>query len=156
MMPYTDAQWRSFFTEVGAPELTDDARFTDIAQRTKHIAELLELAGRFVAQATTAHWIAVCERLEIPAAPIMKLDDLPADEHLRETGFFEEIEDAAIGRLRFPGVPVRFDGQRPGVAMPPRLGQHTQELLAQAGVDKARTQALLAQGAAVAWNEDTK
>jgi len=135
MMPYTDLHWRRFFEEVGEPERAADPRFTDIAARTAHIAELLELASSFTGRHSTAHWLATCARLEIPAAPVARLDDLPNDPHLAATGFFESVHDAAMGEVRFPGVPVRFDGARPPVGMPPRLGEHTHELLREAGVE---------------------
>ncbi|MDO5624644.1 MAG: CoA transferase [Pseudomonadota bacterium] len=149
MMPYTDLHWHRFFLEVDAPQLAADPRFANIARRTQHIAELLELASGFVVRHPTAHWLVTCERLEIPAAPVARLDDLPQDPHLAVTGFFETVDDPAIGPVRFPGVPVRFDGQRAPVAMPPRLGQHTRELLAQAGLSSDRIQTLIDQGAAI-------
>ena len=150
MMPYTTTHWQRFFAEVGRPDLAADPRFADIAQRTKHIAELLELASGFVQQHDTAYWIATCERLEIPAAPVGRLDDLPQDPHLLATGFFESVQDPAMGEVRFPGVPVRFNGQRPPVALPPRLGEHTRPLLAAAGLSAAQIDAMLGSGAAVA------
>ena len=55
-----------------------------------------------------------------------------------------------MGTLRFPGVAVRFDGQRPPVTMAPRLGEHTRTLLAEVGLDAAQVQALIDQGAAIA------
>ncbi len=150
MMPYTNLHWQRFFAEVGAPDLARDVRFVDLASRTRHIAELLELASSFTERHTTAHWVAVCERLEIPAAPVIKLQDLPLDPHLVATKFFETLSDPAMGNVRFPGVPVRFDGQRPAVTMPPRLGQHTQELLTQVGLSAAQIEALLGERATTA------
>lgn len=150
MMPYTTAHWQRFFTEVGRPDLAADPRFADIAQRTQHIEALLELASGFVAQHPTAWWIATCERLEIPAAPVARLEDLPSDPHLAETGFFEQVQDPAMGAMRFPGVPVRFDGQRPPIAVPPRLGEHTRAQLARAGLPPAAIDALIASGGALA------
>lgn len=148
MMPYTDAHWRRFFGEVGAPALADDPRFAGMAQRTRHIAELLETAGAYIAQHDTAHWLAACERLEIPAAPVARLNGLIDDPHLVQTGFFQALDDEAMGRLRFTGVPVKFDGQRPPVALPPRLGEHTRSVLARAGLDGAAIDALIHSGAA--------
>ena len=87
-----------------------------------------------------------------PAAPVAKLQDLPLDPHLVATAFFETLSDPTMGEVRFPGVPVRFDGQRPPITMPPRLGQHTQELLAQAGLSAAQIEALLDTRAAIAPN----
>lgn len=154
LMPYTDTHWRRFFAEVGEPALADDPRFADMASRTRHIAELLETAGRFVARHDTAHWIATCERLEIPAAPVARLDQLVDDPQLAATGFFQPLDDPAMGRLRFPASPVRFDGERAPVTLPPRLGQHTRELLAEAGLTPEAIAALIQGGAARAASPD--
>jgi len=150
MMPYTTLHWQRFFTEVGEPGLASDPRFVDIAARTRHIGELLELAGGFVARGTTAQWLSTCARLEIPAAPVSRLDELPDDPHLVATGFFTELQDAGMGAMRFPGVPVKFDGARPPVGMPPRLGEHTRESLAAAGLSPAQIDHLITDGAACA------
>ena len=147
MMPYTDAHWRKFFTAVGQPELAGDARFATMAARTQNIAALYELAGRIVAQQPSDHWLALCEQLEIPASRMNQLADLKNDPHLQATGFFSHIHDPAMGELRFPGVPVLFDGQRPPVATPPRLGADTVAVLRAAGLPEERVAALLASGA---------
>ncbi len=153
MMPYTDLHWRRFFAEVGEPALAEDARFANIAARTLHIGELLETAGNFVARGTTAHWLAICDRLEIPAAPAGRLDDLPDDPHLVATAFFKRLDDPRMGTLRFPGVSVKFDGVRPDIRMPPRLGEHTREALLAAGLSADQVAALIDQGAARAAKE---
>ena len=148
MMPYTNLHWQRFFAEVGQPALAEDARFVNIAARTSHIGELLEIAGGFVAGGTTAEWLAICDRLEIPAAPAGRLDDLPDDPHLVATEFFTRLDDPQMGTLRFPGVSVKFDGVRPDVRMPPRLGEHTRQALLAAGLPAAQVEALIAAGAA--------
>ncbi|MFT4266193.1 MAG: CoA transferase [Xenophilus sp.] len=137
MMPYTDVHWRRFFEAVGEPQLAQDARFADQASRTCHIAELLEILSRHVETRDTRHWLQTCERLEIPAAPVACMDDLPGDAHLAATGFFASVHDAAMGEVRFPRPPVRIDGAQAPIVMPPRLGQHTRELLREAGLGDA-------------------
>ena len=132
-MPYTDQHWKRFFVEAGERALAADARFTDIAARTKHIAALYEIAGNIIATRSTGAWIEIFNRLEIPASPMNRLEDLQEDEHLRATGFFETIHDPKMGTLVFPGVPVKFDKARPPVRMAPRLGEHTDEVLAEIG-----------------------
>jgi len=146
MMPYTNTHWQKFFQGVGRPELANDARFTSMAARTQHIEALYEITGQIVAEHDTAHWLALCERLEIPAARMNTLADLKTDPHLQATHFFAELDDPAMGALRFPGVPVLFDGERPPVNAVPRLGEHTQEVLAQAGVPADTLAAWLASG----------
>ncbi|TWG85634.1 crotonobetainyl-CoA:carnitine CoA-transferase CaiB-like acyl-CoA transferase [Cupriavidus gilardii J11] len=148
MMPYTDSHWRSFFLAVQRPDLASDARFTDIAARTRHIETLYEITGEIVGCHTTAHWLSLCESLQIPVARVNRLSELPADPHLAATGFFAALHDPAMGTLRFPGAPVRFDGERPPVGMPPRLGEHTAMVLADAGVSHAELESMLDTGAA--------
>lgn len=133
-MPYTDAHWQRFFIEAGMPELASDARFTNIAARTKHIEQLYEIAANVIAGRGTADWLEIFGQLEIPAAQMRRLEDLQHDEHLRQTGFFETIDDPKMGRLVFPGVPVKFDRERMPVRMAPRLGEHTAEVLAEIGM----------------------
>lgn len=133
-MPYTDLHWQRFFVEAGRPDLVADARFTSIAARTTHIAQLYEIAAQVIAGRASADWLATFGRLEIPASEMRRLEDLQQDEHLRQTGFFETIDDPAMGRLAFPGVPVKFDRVRAPVRMAPRLGEHTAEVLAEIGL----------------------
>jgi crotonobetainyl-CoA:carnitine CoA-transferase CaiB-like acyl-CoA transferase len=133
-MPYTDQHWKRFFIEAGEPALADDPRFADISLRTRNIEALYEIAERLIATRTTSQWLEVCERLEIPASRMNRLEELQDDPHLKATGFFETVEDPSMGTLSFPGVPVRIDGRRPPVRMAPRLGEHTQAVLASIGV----------------------
>ena len=147
MMPYTNAHWQKFFQGVGQPELASDARFTSMPARTQHIEALYEITGHIVAQHDTAHWLALCERLEIPAARMNTLADLKTDPHLQATQFFAGLDDPAMGALRFPGVPVLFDGERPPVNSVPRLGEHTHDVFAQAGVSADTVSAWVASGA---------
>lgn len=148
LMPYTDAHWRDFFIASGHPELAGDARFQDIAARTRHIETLYELTGRIVRQHDTAHWLALCERVQIPAAPVNRLEDLEQDPHLQSVDFFQTLESPAGHRYRSPRNPVRLQRSEVAAVMPPALGQHTREVLLQAGLDEAAVAHLLDSGAA--------
>jgi crotonobetainyl-CoA:carnitine CoA-transferase CaiB-like acyl-CoA transferase len=134
MLPYTNAHWANFFTEAGAPELAQDQRFATIAARTKNIAELYAFAGARIAERSSAEWAGICQRLEIPATPVKSLDEIIDDEHLRATGFFVTLQDERMGAVKFPSLPIRFDGAATPVAMPARLGEHTADVLREAGV----------------------
>lgn len=143
IMPYTDAHWRAFFRECGRAELGDDPRFADVGARTRHIGELYELAGSFIRTRSTGTWLVILERLQIPAAPVFTLPDLLDDAQLAHQGFWTTLSDPA-GNLRYPGVPIRFDGERPGQSYPPRLGEHTRAVLTEAGFSDADIAALIA------------
>ena len=128
-LPYNDAHWKRFFVEAGEPEIAADPRFISIATRTDNIEALYAIADRVIATRSTGVWLEVFARLDIPASRMYRLEDLQQDEHLLATRFFEVLDDPKMGKLVFPGVPARFDGVRPAVRMPPRLGEHTQEVL---------------------------
>lgn len=130
-MPYTDRQWRAFFAHIGREELADDARFIDLSARTDNIDTLYGLLAETLLTRTSAEWLAFADAAEIPTAPVLSLEEILGDAHLAETGFFAETEDAAMGKLRYPGVPVRFGGERPPVRQPPRLDEHRDEILAE-------------------------
>ena len=149
MMPYTDAHWQRFFAAMGVAELARDARFSSMAARTQNIVALYDTMGQFGASKTTEEWLALCDALQIPAGRVNRLDDLKNDPHLQDTGFFTQVDDPAMGQLRFPGVPVLFNGQRPAVAIPPRLGADTQAVLLQAGLSAQHVASLVASGAVV-------
>lgn len=134
MMPYTDAHWRAFFAEAGTPEHADDPRFATMPARTANIDALYKLAAELVVRRTSSHWLAACERIGLPAAPVLSLDDLIDDPHLEAVSFFSRLHDPVLGELRMPGVPVLFDGERPPVGMPPRLGEHNLEVFAELGL----------------------
>ncbi len=149
MMPYTDAHWQRFFKACEREDLAQDARFATMADRTRHIADLYETLGALVREQPTQHWLDLCDRIDIPAARVNALEDLTQDPHLQQTGFFQMLQDPSMGAVRLAGVPVLFDGQRPGVAMPPRLGQHTRSSLKAAGAGAEQIEQWIAQGAIV-------
>ncbi|WP_315830774.1 CoA transferase [Bradyrhizobium prioriisuperbiae] len=150
LLPYTTKNWQDFFSEGGRPDLAGDPRFASVGGRTQHIAELYQAAAGIIATGTTEAWLAFCRKVDIPASRVNRLDELDADPHLVATGFFVDVEDDRSGRMRFPGSSVRFDGERAAVRMPPRLGEHTREVLAAAGVSDGEVDALIASGAAQA------
>ena len=149
ILPYTDVHWRSFFIEAGRPMLAEDARFVGLAARTRNIDALYALVAECVAERSTAQWLSACDRLDIPAAPLNRLADLEADPHLAQTGFFASIDDPVMGTLAMPSAPLRFEGEIPLPALPPRLGQHTVEVLAEAGLPVAAIDKLLESRAAI-------
>lgn len=147
IMPYTDAHWSGFFRAADAEFHLQDQRFTDIGTRTTHIGALYAIAGELITRKSTAQWLELLEKAQVPCAPVFTLESLETDPHLVATGFFAHVETRA-GTLKYPGVPVIFDGERPPVGVPPRLGEHTRSVLAEAGFSDADIDALLASRAA--------
>jgi crotonobetainyl-CoA:carnitine CoA-transferase CaiB-like acyl-CoA transferase len=144
MLPYTDAQWRAFFAIIGKPALAEDARFASLTARTTNVNALYALLAEEVKQRSTEAWLALCNEHQIPAFPVLEPESLPEDPHLRARGFFERRRHPSEGDYLAPGVPVRFSAS-PGAisADAPRLGQHTREILQEAGLSAAEIDDLL-------------
>ena len=152
VLPYTDRHWRAFFELAGQPSLAEDERFRDAKSRSRNISSLYAIMSALVAARTTAEWLALLERAEIPCAKVVSLEDILVDPHLVATGFWQEYEHPSEGRVRTTAFPVRF-AATPGDALrrpPPRLGADTRQVLAEAGLGVDEIERLIASGAASA------
>ncbi|MGE0803177.1 MAG: CaiB/BaiF CoA transferase family protein [Lautropia sp.] len=138
-LPITDAQWHRFFAGIGRHELVADPRFVSQTVRTENASVLYELMARCLEQRSTDEWLRFFERIDVPASRIVGLEQLLEDEHLVATGFFETVTDAVMGDVVYPGIPVRFNGLRPPARMAPRLGEHTEQVLAEVLSRSARS-----------------
>ncbi len=148
ILPYTDQNWRDFFTIAGRPDLLDDARFRSLASRLRHIEVLYEELGTIAVTRTSAEWLAELDARNIPAMVVNSLETLLHDPQLAATGFWQLVEHPSEGRMRLPGIPVTY-GRTPADIrrLPPRLGEHSVEILREAGLAPAEIDTLLAAGA---------
>lgn len=152
---YTDRQWLAFFDLIGRPELASDPRFATITDRTRHIDELYALLAAEMPSRTTAEWVSALGPLGIPAQPVLSPEDLFEDPHLAAVGMFERVEHPSEGALTLPRLPLAFDdGHAPPVRAAPRLGEHGDEVLREAGVPDEEIARLRADGALAAAPED--
>ena len=133
------------------PELVTDARFLTLGSRLKNIDDVYAETGLIVAQKTTEEWFAILGKTNVPVMIVNSIEDLITDEHLGATGFWKEMDHPTEGRLRLPGVPVTFS-ETPGDIRrhPPRLGEHSREVLAEAGYSSSLIDDMLASGATIA------
>ena len=150
LLAYTDPQWERFWAEVGVPELKDDPRFDTLASRADNIEAVYRLAGEYIATRTTAEWLEVLPRLEIPCGEIVELESIPDDPHLQAVRFFREEEHPTEGTVTIPDIAVQFD-RTPGSIdrLQPKLGEHSGEILREAGYGDEEIQELRASGATI-------
>jgi crotonobetainyl-CoA:carnitine CoA-transferase CaiB-like acyl-CoA transferase len=142
---YTDQHWHNFFSGLGQPErFLQDPRLGSITRRTLHIDALYGEVAQLISRQTTQHWLSFFQNADIPAVPLNTLETLLDDQHLAKIGAFAWREHPSEGRLRSLEPPGAWSGTPPSVRRPaPLLGQHTEEVLAEAGFSAAQIQAII-------------
>lgn len=145
---YHDHHWKAFLDVIGKPELfTTDPRFADITRRTAHITELYAMVADELAQRTTAEWQQLLKDADIPVFPTHDFASLVVDPHLEDIGFFSEVDHPAVGRIRQMAVPSEWSATPPSIRrQAPTLGEHSREVLREAGYDDATIDRLQAIG----------
>jgi crotonobetainyl-CoA:carnitine CoA-transferase CaiB-like acyl-CoA transferase len=133
LLPYTDAQWDQFFEVAGwGDTLSKDPRFSDFRTRAAHIGELYAMVGEVTSTRTTDEWLALLKPLNIPVVRMNRLDTLFDDPHLDAVGLFERHEHPEAGPYVAMRPPVTYSATPANIRRhPPRLGQHTDEVLAE-------------------------
>ena len=90
VLPYTERGWTKVLTEIGRPEVAELAWFKDATERSQRVDELYALLAEVLPARTTAEWLAIFERLDIPHSPVRTPQDLLTDPHLADVGFFDD------------------------------------------------------------------
>ena len=139
ILPYSDKNWQDFYVFTGRNEFREDARFRSLADRTQLIDILYTVIAEEAPKKTTAEWIEFCDRVSIPCMPVLSLQDLPDDPHLKAVGLFSKAEHPTEGTYRVLRRPVTFSAAPFQVTRhAPGLGQHTVEVLEEAGLPAAQ------------------
>jgi crotonobetainyl-CoA:carnitine CoA-transferase CaiB-like acyl-CoA transferase len=123
-----DDAWRRLCEAIDRRAWADDARFATMHARFEHRSELLAALGEQLKQATALEWEQRLRPLGIPAGAVRELGDALDGELVRSRGMVVSLETEA-GPLRVVGNAIRFDDARPEYRTPPRLHEHTHEVL---------------------------
>ena len=147
VVPYTDADWRAFFALAGRADLQADPRFRTLESRLANIEALYEELAKIIAGRSSAEWLEALDRASVPAMVVNTLETLLVDPQLEATGFWKIVEHPTEGTLRVPDIPTTYSRTPAEIRrLPPRLGEHSREVLREAGFSEAEVDDLRASG----------
>lgn len=133
-----DGQFARFCEVAGRPELAADARFATNRARVENRAELIPLLNEITATRTTTEWIAQLEARAVPCGPINGLAEVFADPQVQARGLAVTMPHPEAGEVPLVASPIRLSKTPVEYRRaPPLVGEHTDEILADLGVDAA-------------------
>ncbi|MFO0519148.1 MAG: CaiB/BaiF CoA transferase family protein [bacterium] len=144
----TERMWVAFCREVlGAPGMLTDPRFASLDLRLANVEALQDAIESVTCLQPTTHWVPLLDAHGIPGGPVYTFDKMTRHPHIAAREMCIDVEHPKIGPMKMLGFPVKFSAldlevRRPG----PWLGQHSAEVLAEAGLDPAEVEAMFVAG----------
>jgi crotonobetainyl-CoA:carnitine CoA-transferase CaiB-like acyl-CoA transferase len=148
ILPYLDAHWETFCKLSGRTDLLEDPRFKTLANRVANIDLTYSETAKTMITRTTKEWLDIFGSTSVPTIVVNTLDDLITDEHLNAVGFWQTVDHPTEGKLKLPGFPINFSATPESIRRhPPRLGEHSTEILKEAGLGQVAIDAMVKAGA---------
>jgi crotonobetainyl-CoA:carnitine CoA-transferase CaiB-like acyl-CoA transferase len=122
--------WKAFCEVLGAPDWADDDRYDSNAKRVAHRAELVARIEERLRARTRDEWVAAFADAGLPAGPINDVGQVFADPQVLHREMAVSVDHPTAGRVRLPGIPVKFADTPARIqGPPPLLGEHTEAVL---------------------------
>jgi len=151
MLPYSGANWCAFFEAVGHPECIEEFSVRDPVSRARNIDLIYDRMREIAPTRTTAEWETLLLSIDVPHTSFAKLTEVAEQPHLKGVDLFQVVDHPTEGKLLQARPPARFSASPANVhRMAPTLGQHTREILAEAGFADEEIGALIETKAVVA------
>ncbi|MBW2716208.1 MAG: CoA transferase, partial [Deltaproteobacteria bacterium] len=143
----SNREWEGFSRAAERPELAADARFSTSTARFQNWNERIQVMGEVFRTGTTEHWLERLGAEQVPCAPILERHELLTDAQVVANELIEEVDHPHVGRIRHTRPAARFDRTPSRVrGLAPMLGEHTDEVLAEIGLEASELAALRAAG----------
>ena len=144
---WVDRLWRPFCEAIGRPVLADDPRFAARTDRLRHRAALDEILADVFRERTVSEWMDILERADVLCAPVNDYAHLVRHPQVMASGMIVEQDHPRAGRFKTIATPVKLSDTPGTIRTPaPALGEHTREILSEAGLTADEIDALAASG----------
>ncbi len=134
--------WAPICDAIGKPEWKNDPAYMTAQARQPHITEIFATIEQWLADKTKFEAVDILRKFDIPCAPVLTMKELSNDPSLRASGTIAEVDHKERGKYLTVGSPIKFSDMKVEITGSPLLGEHTEEVLAELGYDKARIQHL--------------
>lgn len=133
-MPGDERAWPSLCEALGVPEMGKDPRFAGREDRIRQAKELMAAIQHIFRTKTQREWLSILEKHDVPSGPVYDYAELAEDAQVKANDYIVSLHHPVHGEFRAPGQVVQLS-QTPGKihSLAPALGQHTEEILRQAG-----------------------
>ncbi|MES2534942.1 MAG: CaiB/BaiF CoA-transferase family protein [Pseudomonadota bacterium] len=144
-MSSPDKFWLALANSIGRPDLAET--YPTSKSRLEHYDDIAQILATVFATRDRDEWLPVLEANDVPFAPERTLNELETDAQVQHLGTFAAVDEAAYGSSRVPNRAQRYDGDNRSVFRPPPdIGEHSDEVLTELGMDAAAIAALRARG----------
>ena len=146
----TQSTWEQFCRAIDQPELIEDPRFPTTGERKAREVELANLLEETLSQESTEHWLKVLDAAGVVAGPIYHMGQVYQDPQVRHREMLVDLEDPELGTLHNIGVPIKLSSTPGSIRRrAPDLGEHSREVLLEAGFSEAEVSGLYDDGVVV-------
>jgi crotonobetainyl-CoA:carnitine CoA-transferase CaiB-like acyl-CoA transferase len=143
----SDALFAKLCAALGAEALVADDRFRDNPSRVRNRTALMEALSRLTRERKSSDLVDALRGAGVPAAPVLTVDAVLDEPQTRESGMVVSAPHPRLPDYRSVGLPIRWDQRRPEVRrVPPRLGEHSADVLTWLGYTLDDVRTLRAQG----------
>ncbi len=148
------ANWLRLLDVLEAARLAEDPRFAANAARMANLPALVETLTPYFGTHTTAEWLDRLETAGVPAGPVLTVGEMHEDPQALARGVVTRVEHSRLGPVDTLGLPITFSETPGKVAQgAPLYGEHTREVLAEAGYSTKEIAALIEAGAVAAQDQ---
>src|SRR5437870_2586041 len=142
----SDSEWQGFCAASGRSGLAEDARFNTPGGRAVNATERILLMAEIIKERSTAAWLERLDINDVPSAPVLRRNEVIANEQILARELIVELDHPDIGRVRQPVPAARFDRTPARIHGPaPRIGEHSAAILAELGLNAVEIERLAAE-----------